>query len=409
MANMIKDKVAEDLKRGKIPRGAMRFVDNLCDASIFSAEGDEDNKLNMTIYSGGVIKNHWYWDDLAIDLSGLSMNSKTLPILEDHDTSKKIAFSKEVLIDNENGVRVNSDKTVFLDTEESREFQKNSKTGFPYQASISVSPSQIQRLAEKEETEVNGFTMKGPGTVFRKARMNEGSVCVFGWDNKTQSSAFSKEEVDVDIDVIGASTEGAETSEEETKLELKDNNKGTTEEIPMTREELAKDNPELLASIEKSVTDSVTAALEAKHSGEKTELVAQVKTGDEKTLKLEKRELLRTEDENKLKAKVIVSEHLSKSDVPLHLYVKVHNMFNVNDFTEEDDDGFKILNESKFTEAVVKEIPDWEETPDEDGDVAGAGFSKKTPETKANLSEEDEKETTDLANDMLSMAGQTNE
>ncbi len=35
MANMIKDKVAEDLKRGKIPRGAMRFVDNLCDASIF--------------------------------------------------------------------------------------------------------------------------------------------------------------------------------------------------------------------------------------------------------------------------------------------------------------------------------------------------------------------------------------
>jgi len=76
MEKPTKDRVSEDLKRGKIPRGAMRFVDNKCSSSMFTNEGEELSKLNMTIYSGGIIKDHWYWDNLAIDLDGLSFSVK---------------------------------------------------------------------------------------------------------------------------------------------------------------------------------------------------------------------------------------------------------------------------------------------------------------------------------------------
>ena len=75
----------------KIPKGALRFVADNCDACVF-AEGEGDApKLKMLAYSGGVIKGHWYWGDLAIDVSGLSFPSR-FPILEDHRTDKKIAF-----------------------------------------------------------------------------------------------------------------------------------------------------------------------------------------------------------------------------------------------------------------------------------------------------------------------------
>jgi len=155
--------------------------------------------------------------------------SKKTPILENHDTSKKIAFASGIMVDKEYGVKVDPDKTTFVDTEVSREFQKLSKEGFPYQASISVNPSEIQRLNKGETAEVNGFTMKGPdATIFRKASVNEGSVCVFGWDSQTQSSAFSKEEVDVDIDIIGNMSEGEVTQKEdkeECKKELNSNSK----------------------------------------------------------------------------------------------------------------------------------------------------------------------------------------
>ena len=75
-------------KLTKIPRGAMRFVDNQCSSSLFGKDGDEVSKLDMTIYSGKVIKNHWWWGNLAIDLDGLSFQSKKLPILADHDTKE---------------------------------------------------------------------------------------------------------------------------------------------------------------------------------------------------------------------------------------------------------------------------------------------------------------------------------
>ena len=75
-----------------VPKGALHFRDENCFAKV-----DKDKEqLDMVIYSGGLIKGHWYWDNLAIDLSGMSFPKKKYPILENHNTDHLRALNKNV-------------------------------------------------------------------------------------------------------------------------------------------------------------------------------------------------------------------------------------------------------------------------------------------------------------------------
>ena len=379
----------------------MRFVDNQCSSSVFGKDDEDALKLDMTIYSGGIIKNHWYWDNLAIDLEGLSFQSKKIPILENHDTSKKIAFSEDILVGKEFGVKVNPDKTTFLDTTVSLDFQRDSKKGFPFQASISVNPSEIQRLGKGETAEVNGFTMKGPdATIFRKAVVNEGSVCVFGWDNKTQSSAFSKEEVDVDIDIIGNMSEGEATPKEENveikETELNSNSKEEGQMEKKTLVELEKDYPELLASVRKDAGDAV----EAKFKVEKEGLELQIEEGEAKTAILEKKDAIRTAKELKLDADSIFMVAFNASDVPEHLFDKVIAMLNHNKFVTDE-----VLDVKLWKEACVAEILSWETAGVTDTVMGGGNFSLKDVDSDATDLKKEEEGDDATANSLLSLIG----
>jgi len=387
-------------KLTKIPRGAMRFVDTKCSSSVFANE-NEAPKLDMTIYSGKIIKDHWWWGNLAIDLSGLTFLQKKTPILENHDTSKKIAFANNILIDNEFGVKVDPDKVTFVDTEESKEFQKLSKEGFPYQASISVNPSEVIRLGEKDTVEVNGFTMKGPGTVFKKAVINEGSVCVFGWDSKTQSSAFSKEEVDVDINIVGDEAE-EDTPSIEKNVEKNDNtemNNDSKEERQMeklTLEQLKAEHPDLVTSL----TDEAVASVEAKFNKEKEGLEAKIEASDTKLASLEKKDVIRAEKELKNDANSIFAIAFNASDVPEHLFDKVRAMLNHNKFVADE-----ILNTETWKESCEAEILSWEKAGVTDTVIGGGGFSLKGENGASTELANEEKQDTDMADALLANVG----
>jgi hypothetical protein len=76
----------------KLSKEALRFTDTGTFAKSEVFEEGKQRSLKMTAYSGKVIKNHWYWGNLAIDTAGLKLSKKEIPILSDHDTSKKIGF-----------------------------------------------------------------------------------------------------------------------------------------------------------------------------------------------------------------------------------------------------------------------------------------------------------------------------
>lgn len=156
-------------------------------AEVRFAEGDADGgRFRIVGYSGGIIKDHWYWGNLAIDLEGLKFAKKRIPVLADHFTSSRIGFSTSQEISDK--VEVEGE---FLDNDNARSLRDDIKKGFPMEASLFCPPSVIEKVAEGASVKVNGQVLKGPGAVFRKSIIREVSMCVFGADSNTMSSALA--------------------------------------------------------------------------------------------------------------------------------------------------------------------------------------------------------------------------
>jgi hypothetical protein len=373
------------MKKEKIPNGALRLMDAGCHAL---AEGDESKRLKMTIYSGGIIKDHFWWGDLAIDLDGLKFTRPKFPILEQHDRSRKIAFTGKPIINE--GLKLDPDKTVFVSTPESEEFQKLSAEGFPYQASLYAIPTSVERLSKDEKAEVNGFTMKGPASIWRKAEFQEASVCVFGWDKQTESKAFSKTETtELEFEEVMKELE----EDDETKL-----SKEVNEVDPKTVEELTKKFPDLVQKL----TDDLTS----KFDGEKAELQTKIdqlsadkEKQEERLVALERENLARSEREMKKDADTLVMNKLQASDIPERLFDKISKLLNHNKFVKEGK-----LDRDAFNEAIDNEIKFFEEA-NVTNEVIGMGSTSRSTEDPTKLAEKKEDEEDDKAvDDMMKLA-----
>jgi hypothetical protein len=351
----------------KVPKGALRFVDQGCHAHVEFAEGDEKKvpKLKMTAYSGGIIKGHWYWDNLAIDLEGIQFKQSKFPVLENHDTFRKVAVIGKPII--EDGKLKAPENAKFLSTDESAEFQKLSSEGFPYQSSMYAKPSVVERLEEDGFAEVNGYKMKGPGTIWRQCEFKEMSVCVFGWDSNTKASAFSKEEME-DVDYLENITHA------EKSVLTQQGSKTRKEVKSMDRKELMAEHADLVQEIVDEAVAKVTEKFTVEKKDLETKLAAEKETNtamSERVQKLEKNDLIRREQEFKSNADSIWSKKLSESKIPSHLYDKVSGYVQYAKFVKDDS-----FDRPAFTEAIDLEIKDWEDKGVVDT-VIGTGFSKK--------------------------------
>lgn len=159
------------------------------DVSLFKEGDDDDRRFHIVAYSGGVIPNHFFWGNVMFDLEGIKFAKAKTPVLQEHVTKDRIGFSTKQDID---------DKIVidgrFLDNQSAQELRGDMIKGFPMQASVFLPPTAVEYIKEGETTEVNGKTLKGPGTVFRKGKIHEVSMCVMGADGDTVSKAYSQDE-----------------------------------------------------------------------------------------------------------------------------------------------------------------------------------------------------------------------
>lgn len=391
-------------KTEKVPQGALCLVDKGHEAVVeFEKKDGEEKKprLSMLLYSGKIISDHWWWGDLAIDVSGIKMSKRKIPILESHDTSRKVGFSNKVKFD-DNEVRVGPEGVTFVDTEASKEFIDLSAQGFPFEASLRGNPTRIQRLAEKETAEVNGFTMSGPGTIWRQTELEEASVCVFGYDRRTSASAFAKQEVELEFEELSRQ-KGAEDEDRE-------DSKNRKEVKGMDKETLKKEHPDTYQAIfdegKEAGKSGAVEAFSQEKEGLGKEITALKEDNAEKATKilnLEKSETIRTEKERKSLAKEIWDGMLSDSQIPEHLYAKVREHVSYSQFM--DDKGN--LKETEFKAAITEEIKSWEDSGVKSS-VIGSSFGKKE---LGSTSEEEEanqldQETTDQAKVMLKIVGQ---
>lgn len=178
------DKNKENIMSDSAPMNACVF--DSPDMEIKFQEVETGNgTFEMVVYNGDILPGHFFWGNLAIDLTGVKFAKSPLPVLEEHFSSKRVGFTMEENISNTISV-----KGKFVENVGAKEIQLDMKAGFPMEASMYAKPSVIERVGEGESVQVNGMTLEGPGTVFRKAVIKEVSMCPMGAFSNTSSEAF---------------------------------------------------------------------------------------------------------------------------------------------------------------------------------------------------------------------------
>ena len=336
----------------KVPVQAM----NLSESSEFKfalsddgPEGKKKRSMSMTGYSGGVIKNHWWWGNLAIDISGMSFPKKSFPILRDHSTSMIIGHSPKPKTDDN---KLQFDDVVLCDTQFTEEFVSLSDQGVPFEASIYAQPTSIERVEEDEVVDVNGYKFKGPGTIWRKSTFKECSVCVFGYDSETSSVAMSENGEVLDLSQFVAHTDKKPaTSEEGNMFDVVKFQAEQPEEYKKFVEGVSAD---ITAKFSKEIEDRDAAI--AKLTAEKTAADDGAKTIEQKFADLEKKFELMQEKNIASAASSILASKLSESDLNDRVKQKLSKFIDYSKFVKEDK-----LDADAFSAAIDAEIKDCKE------------------------------------------------
>lgn len=191
-------------------------------------DGDRAREFLITAYTGTKISS-WF-GDIMIDIPGIQTKEK-MPILREHFRDRVVGYGDAWKEDNFyiSGQFSNS-------TDDAREVMALADEGYPWQASISVRPTKVERLEDnKSKATVNGSEVEGPLEIWRESKVGEVSFVSLGADDNTAAITMSDEKFSVEI--LGSFSE-----------EINKNTK--TKEIVMTLDDLKKDHPDLLAEME---------------------------------------------------------------------------------------------------------------------------------------------------------------
>lgn len=337
------------MKDKSLPKGAFR-LDGGGQASVLFEEAGENQpkkpKIKMVGYSGGVIKDHWYWGNLGIDLNGMKFTKDRYPLLQQHDIDIRLAHMGKPKVEN-NKLMAPEDDVVFLENEHTQKFLEESAKGFPFQASIYAKPLKVVRLDEDQEHVCNGFTVKGPGAVWLESEFKEMSVCVFGADSNTSAAAFAEDEPCSFAEVDIAGNPPVQTTTKEVKR--------------MDKAQFVKEHADLYNEIVAEIKAQFTAPAPDPAIQVMKDQIAQL---SEENKALKKENDVRREKELKSDADSIWNQKLSASELPERLHDKVRAMVDYNKFVKD-----QVLDAKLFGEAVDAEIKDWTDRGVKKGEV----------------------------------------
>jgi hypothetical protein len=188
-----------DTQLGDIPADAFEFSWN---GDVTCFDDKDKSKIRLTLYDGSVVK-HFFWGNLAFDLSGISLAKDRIPLLAEHNLQNRVGFSTDATFD---GAFV-LEGELLKSSPAAKEYRRDSIDGFPFEASLRFDPnkSKFAFVKDGETVEVNGNKLTGPGTLFSKTCIMEGSICVFGALKNTKTAVFSNvDDADLSAEQKGA-------------------------------------------------------------------------------------------------------------------------------------------------------------------------------------------------------------
>ena len=123
--------------------------------------------VSIVAYTGGqmVVPG---WGPLVIDLAGVDVSASQISILADHDSTLRgvVGFGRASVA---NGKLLVAG-TIAPTTGAARQIIELARSGFQFQASVGVAPSEWERVRAGELVEVNGRAIRATGHGFTLVR-----------------------------------------------------------------------------------------------------------------------------------------------------------------------------------------------------------------------------------------------
>lgn len=138
-------------------------------------------RFDMAAYNGGLISQAWSSTPMVVDLEGLSIPERNVPIRMNHSVAEGVGHAESVeVIDN----KLRAAGVISRDTPAARDVVGSARLGFTWQASISASISRAEEVTEGTVT-VNGAEFSAPVLVIRASSLREISFVDLGADDTT--------------------------------------------------------------------------------------------------------------------------------------------------------------------------------------------------------------------------------
>jgi len=147
-------------------------------------------KFSMLGYSGALMSSSH--GKVIINLEGMTARSDVTPIFQHHKRERIVGHAKGTI-----GDTVQLKGVISGTGEAAKEVVETAKRGFPWQASVGIDITEVDRIsAGAESLMVNGHAVKGPAIVIQECEMYECSFVPLGRDKDTPSVIFSQDAQD---------------------------------------------------------------------------------------------------------------------------------------------------------------------------------------------------------------------
>lgn len=231
--------------------------------------GSKTPRFTMTAYTGQPIRQLFAENPIVVDLEGMTIPDRAIPIRLGHDSEEGVGHADIVQVEYHDGLaQLVAEGVVSRVTNAARDVVESGRNGFPWQASISASIESVEGVSAGETVTVNGRSIDGPITIARRTTLGEISFVDLGADDNTaaQIAASSKANGPEGKDMGDTQKAGSDS----TTIEAGDTTTTTTKATPepivagaigdlRERAERAKVDAERQAKIKASATSAMDA------------------------------------------------------------------------------------------------------------------------------------------------------
>lgn len=155
-----------------------------------AAASEGASRISIVAYTGGRLEGARVGGRLAgargalyVDLEGVSIPDRGVPILRDHDQARPVGHAARDGITAAGELRL--DAELSIESSETAQITASARRGFPWQASIGGVPRTFRQLQAGQTDTVNGRDVRGPAVIVTAFDLREVSLVTVGADARS--------------------------------------------------------------------------------------------------------------------------------------------------------------------------------------------------------------------------------